>query len=488
MNEDFRTLTAKEKALKINLDKRIYGSFAEIGAGQEIAANFFKAGGASGTIAKTMSAYDMSFSDAIYGKSDRYVSESRLHTMLTHEYELLGLRLAHRKESTCFFSLADTVEALNFKRTNQGHGWLGLRFQLTPESEPNDCVVHVVLHDRDAVMQQHALGLVGINLMYGCYYLNNNPEQLINSLLDNLLAGRVEIDMFRLTGPDFKHIDNRLLSLKLVKNGLTQATMFGPDGNVLQASETLYKKNVLVLRGRFRPVTKVSMDMLNTSRKAFMEELHIGNDEMVLLSELTLTALNPQGNIDEKDFLDRVDILCSLGQTVMISNFREFYKLANYMSGFMKQKQLGIILGSVTLDKVFDNKYYNDLRGGILEAFGSLFGSNVKLYIYPTLDGKGGLHTSETFRVPVSLAGIYQYLKDNGKIVDLHGADTKILHIISDQVLDLIHSAEEGWEEMVPETVADIIKGKCLFDYPCSLEEKKKALELYEAKMKKANT
>lgn len=483
---DSRILSVKEKVLKINLDGRIYGSFAEIGAGQDIAANFFKAGGASGTVAKTMSAYDMSFSDAIYGKCERYVSEPRLLTMIKHEYDLLGKRLPHRKANTCFFSVADTVEVLNFKRTNQGHGWMGLRFQLNPETPPNECVIHIWLHDRDAVLQQQALGIVGVNLMFGCFYLNQKPEELINSLVDNLLQGRVEIDMFRLTGPDFVNVDNRLLALQLVKNGLTNATMFGSDGEVLQPSEALYKKNVLVLRGRFRPVTNVSMDMLKTATKQFKKELDITNKEMVLLSELTLTALDNHGNINEKDFLDRVDILCSLGQTVMISNFREFYKLANYMSVFMRNKQLGIILGSVTLGKVFDNQYYKDLRGGILESFGILFGTNVKLYIYPTIDTKtGATQTSKTFVPPTSLVGLYNFLRDNGKIVDLKGADRNVMNIYSDKVLDMIHTDETGWEAMVPKLVAEIIIKRCLFDYPCNLEEKQRACELEKKKLVK---
>ncbi|MDX2002444.1 MAG: hypothetical protein SFW35_08425 [Chitinophagales bacterium] len=474
--DDFRTLTVKEKALKVNLDERIYGSFAEIGAGQEIAANFFKAGGSSGTIAKTMSAYDMRFSDAIYGKSERYVSEPRLNLMLQHEYDLLGERLEHRKSNTCFFSLADTIETLNFKRTNRGHGWLGLRFQLSPETPPNDCVLHIVMHDNDNISQQQAIGIVGVNLLYGCYYLYQDPEALLNSLVDNLQPGRIEVDMFRLTGPDFQNVDNRLMSLKLVKNGLTNATMFGSDGNVLQPSEALYKKNVLVLRGRFRPVTKVSMDMLTTAKTQFLQELDIQREEMLLLSELTLTALNPQGNIDEKDFLDRVDILCSLGQTVMISNFREFYKLAHYMSGYTRNKKLGIILGFNTLDKIFDNKYYSELRGGILESFGILFGNNVKLYVYPTIDSETGqLLTLQDFAMPVKLAGLFQYLKDNDKIEDLKGANKEVMHIISDNVLAMLKTAEPGWEDLVPPQVINMIKIKCLFDYPCSLEEKQKA-------------
>ncbi len=472
---NFRTLTTKEKALRINLDLGIYGSFAEIGAGQEIAANFFKAGGASGTVAKTMSAYDMSFSDAIYGKCKRYVCETRLDTMLEHEYELLNLRLESRKFDTKFFAMADTVETLNYQRTNRGHGWLGLRFQLNPETEPNDCIVHVVMHDVDGLEQQQALGIVGVNLLYGCHYHYNDLEQLINSLVDNILPGRIEIDMFRISGPDFKDVDNRLLALKLVKNGLTNATMFGPQGNVLQASEVLYKKDVLVLRGRFRPVTKVNMDMLTKSLDQFLKEPEVTPEDTIVISELTLNALHSEGKIDEKDFLDRVDILCSLGQTVMISTFREYYKLVHYFSRVTKTKRVGIILGALTMHKLFDNKYYGDLKGNILESFGILFGNNVKMYVYPANQpNTTELMTSKNFPVPPDLMYLYKHLQENNKIGDVENVDITVLDIFSDKVLAMIKAAEDGWEDMVPENVEDIIKDKCLFGYPCSLDQRQK--------------
>lgn len=477
--DQFRTLTTKEKALQINLDRNIYGSFAEIGAGQEIAANFFKAGGASGTVAKTMSAYDMSFSDAIYGKCKRYVCETRLLTMLEREFKLLNLRLSQRKPTTKFFAMADTVETVNYQRTNRGHGWLGLRFQLTPESEPNDCIVHVILHDMDTVDQQQALGVVGVNLMHGCYQLNHDMDELINSLLDNLIPGRVEIDYFSINGPDFDEVDNRLMSLKLVKNGLTNATMFGPDGTVLQPSEALYKRNVMILRGRFRPVTKVNMDMLNKGWEQFTSEAKVVKEETIVLTELTLSALNSDGSIDEKDFLDRVDILCSLGLTVMISTFKEFYKLVNFLSTVTKIKRIGIILGVSTLSKLFEKGYYKELNGSILEAFGILFGRDLKMYVYPTQDPTTHeVLTSTNFELPEKLKSLYAYLLDNNKIVDIENADETIMHIQSDKVLAMIKAAQDGWEEMVPENVENIIKDNCLFDYPCSIEEQQRLAAL----------
>lgn len=469
---DFRTLSIKEKALKINLDPKIYGSFAEIGAGQDTAAAFFKSGGASGTIAKTMSAYDMAFSDAIYGKCARYVCEERLNTMLDREYGLMEKRLTTRKNTTNFFAYANTVETLNFKKTNKGHGWIGLRFQLNPNTPPNECIIHVLLLDNDNIEQQQAIGIVGVNLIHACFYMQHDIEALQNSLVDNLTTGRVEIDMFKITGPDFEHVDNRLMNLKLVKNGLAQATMFSPDGKVLQAFDALYKKDVMVLRGRFRPVTQVNMDMLNTGIKQFHEKEGVDKKNSLLFCELTLSDLTSTGTLNEKDFLDRVDILCSLGQYVMISNFPEFYRLVGYLSQFTRKSKMGIIVGVMTLEKIFEEKHYVDLKGGVLEAFGTLFSNNLTLFVYPSYDEKNVLHTCENFNIQPHLKSLFSHLKENHKIEDIKGADTSILHITSDNAIAMIKAGQQGWEEMVPDNVADIIKDNCLFDYPCDIDKK----------------
>lgn len=466
--EEIKKLTTQEKALRINLSKSIYGSFAEIGAGQEVAANFFKVGGASGTIAKTMSAYDMKFSDAIYGVCDRYVCEDRLIQMLDHEYSLLPERLPTRIKDTRFFSFADTVEVLNFERTNQGHGWIGLRFQLAPEGPFNDCVVHVKMHDNDPIQQQISLGILGVNMIFGCMFMRE-PEEIINSLLDGLTSRRIEVDMFRINGPDFKQVDNRLMALKLVKNGLTRAAMFGPDGTVMQPSEALYKKNVLVLRGRFRPVTHVNVDMLLAARRHFKREPDVDKSRMVVLTELTLNDLSSDGQIDEKDFLHRAEIICSLGQTVMVSNYFEYYRLVDYLSKITKGKKIGLVLGIYALQKIFEEKTYDKIRGGILESFASLFGTNVKLYIYPSLRyGTSELFTLEDFEkeLPENLRPLFRYLIANNKLEDIRNANISNLNIISDNVLAMIRKGEEGWEKFVPTKVAEAIKENGLFDYP----------------------
>ncbi|WP_420153084.1 TonB-dependent receptor [Siphonobacter sp.] len=465
----YEYLGTKQKALKINLDKRIYGSYAEIGAGQEVAANFFKAGGASGTIAKTMSAYDMTFSNAIYGleESGRYVVESRLMKMLRHEYDLLIERLDQKRGTdTCFFSFADTVVALNYHKTNESHGWVGLRFQLSPQSEPNDVIIHVRMLDNDAILQQQALGIIGVNLIYGCYYYHQMPEILLRSLMDDLTTERIEIDMIRFNGPDFKKVDNRLMSLYLVKNGFTNAALFGPNGQNLQPADTLYKKHIAVIRGRFRPFALVHQDMLQNGVAQFLEDPEVDPNRVVVLTELTLQNLRDGDDINEKDFLDRVDILGKLGLTVMVSNYTEYYKLISYLAKLTKLK-IGLIMGIPNLEFIFDEQHYANLPGGILEAFATLFSRKVKLYVYPALRPDGTLANCFKFQLPFHLRDLFSYLISNNKIEDIRSFNKLNLHIQSDRVLSMIKAAEEGWEQYVPAEVAAMIKDKCLFGFPC---------------------
>ena len=465
--QTIKKLNTTEKALQINLDQNIYGTIAEIGGGQEVARHFFEAGAASGSIAKTMSAYDMNFSDAIYGKSNRYVCEDKLMLMLDKEYTLLSDRLAFRAKKTRFFAFANTVETINYNQTNEGHGWIGLRFQKHPMAAPNDCIIHVMLKDGQTRWQQDALGKVGVNLIHACYAFTE-PDDILNSLRDDIHPSRVEVDMIRLKGPDFHHVDNRLMTLKLVKNQLTHAAMFGPDGHVTLPSEKLYKKNVLVLRGRFRPVTLVNVDMMLSGLREFKKEKGIESKKIVSLVELTLNDLTIAGDdVDERDFLDRVDLLCSLGQTVLISSFKRHYRLASYLSNFTKSNLLGLIIGYNNLRSIFDENYYQDLGGGILESFSRLFGSNVRLYIYPSLNEEGDkIVNGGDFQSPSHLKYLFKHFIHNKQIVDLPEAKTEHLNIFSDHVLKMIEKNESGWEEAVPNRVADAIKSQHLFGYP----------------------
>lgn len=464
-----KNLGTKQKALRINMNKQIYGCFAEIGAGQDVAANFFKAGGASNTIAKTMSAYDMTFSDAIYGvmENGRYVCEPRLMSMLDHEYGLLIERLDEKRgDNSTFFAFSDTVAALNYHKNNDAHGWMGIRFQLTPHGAYNDIIIHVKMLDNDSILQQQALGTLGVNLMYGCYFYHQDPEILLLSLMDDLSKDRIQIDMIRFEGSDFKHVDNRLMSLHLVKYGFSDIALFGADGQNLQPSEVLFRKHALVLRGRFRPLVNVHLDMLANGRKQFMREPDVDKDKVVVLSEITLQGLQQDdAEIDEKDFLDRVDILCSLGQMVMISNYQEYYKLVAYLSKLTKLK-MGLIIGYPNLEYIFEESHYKDLAGGILESFATLFSRNLKLFVYPTYQNSNIMNCMR-FNPPMHLIDLYRYLIANNKIEDIHHYNETNLNINTNKTLELIKQGEDGWEENVPDEVIKMIKDRCLFGFPC---------------------
>jgi hypothetical protein len=461
-------LSTQRKALYINLDPHFYGSFAEIGAGQDVANTFFEAGGASQTVAKTMSAYDMVFSDSIYGTEEhgRYVSESRLLKMISHEYNLLEERLGNTRTDTCFFAFANTVTTINFQKTKPGHGWLGCRFQTHPDVPPNDLVIHVRLKEPEKLMQHKTLGIIGVNLIYACRYLHRNPEAMMNSLMDNLSWSKIEVDIFRLSGPDYRNVDNRLLSLLLVKNGLTDATMFLPDGNVVQAADLLYKKNVLVLRSRFKPITLLSVDMLTAAIRSFRNEAGVTDENTVVVSELTLNNLKSSDqDIDEKDFLDRADILCSLGHTVMISNFKEYYILSKYISQYYTRGKVGIVIGVPNLMELFEENHYEHLQGGLLEAVSRLFTNQTRMYVYPMKDKNGTLVDTKNLELPENLLPLFRYLTGNGKIVDLEGYNPSLLGIYADDVLKMIQRGDEGWQTHVPVYVANIIKEKKVFGY-----------------------
>ena len=469
-------LYADQKALQINLDPEIYGTFIETGAGQEVVRHFFRVGFASGTIAKTMSAYDKDFSDAIYGKEKdgRYVCESRLQNMIYKEYKLLEERLdRNRHEDKKFFAFANTMTTINHDKRIQGHGWMGIRFQLDTKKEANSVIIHVRLNDADSKLQQETIGILGTNLIYACFFNHTNPKQLLKSLYDNLSRTNIEIDMIKITGPDFKEVDNRLLSLTLVKEKMTDAVIFSPDGVNQQPADILYKKNILTIRGSFRPVTKVNIDMFENGMQKFLENSKVEEENLQLIFEITLSNLKMEGEINEKDFLDRADILCSLGHTVMISNYKKYYKLIEYLSQFTKAR-MGLIIGVDNLLEMFDESYYRNLNGGTMEAFGIIFTRDIKIYLYPFKPSKSiELQNSQNIAIHPRIKPIYNYLFSNGRIVDLD-YNPEVLHIFSRDVLKLIKSCEEDkWEHMVPEGVAEIIKERCLFGCPCNYNSAK---------------
>ncbi len=448
----------REKALRINLHLHRYGTFAEIGAGQEVVRWFFRVGGAAGAIAKSVSAYDVAVSDAIYGPCERYVSRQRLQSMLDREFDGTVRQFdEHRGGTTAFFAFADTVSARNYKGTNECHGWMGVKFQTHPRDQGGQVILHVRMLDTENSQQQEALGVVGVNLLYGAFFHHLEPEHLLDSLLDNLSVQRIEIDMIELSGIAFQHVDNRVMSLKLVQLGLTNAAMFAADGTVLQPSEVLYKKPILVERGSFRPVTHVHLDMLRCAREKFLQEPAVQGETVVPLMEITMSSLLATGEQDYRDFLARADLLAAEGMTVLISNYFEYYRLAAYLARYTK-KQIGIAMGVGSLRELFNEKYYTQLEGGILESFGRLFKNDLKLYIYPLLDpANGDLTAVQNLEVAPRLRKLYGYLVDRGCIEQLSNFNEQYLPIFTRDVLKKINSGDPSWEEMVPSRVAEVI-------------------------------
>lgn len=460
--------STSNKALRINLNANIYGSFSEIGAGQETVRHFFRAGAASGTIAKTMSAYDKSFSDAIYGvePTGRYVTEERLKTMLKYEVELLEKRITRDlNPNKLFFSYANTVATIDFSKRNKGHGWIGVQYQLHPEEEYNEIIVHLRFHENEAVLQQNTLGIVGVNLIYGAFYHYQDPKKLIRTLYDNIDADSIEIDMINFSGPAFKEVDNRLMSLQLLKNGMTEAVMFGPDGfNILPAS-ILYKKNILACRGSFRPITNVGIDIYKGGKELFLQEKRITEENTEVIFEITMSNLSAEGEINEQDFMDRARLLSSLGYTVLLSNFKEYYKLVEYLARFTKLN-IGLALGVDNMVQIFNPEHYKNLSGGLLEASGKLFYKNLKIFLYPMLEKETGeIINSEGLLkfLEEDTVQFYNYFKESGSIIDIENFNKEYLKIFSKEVLKMIENDAPGWEELLPEGVADTIKDQCLF-------------------------
>ncbi len=469
-----KTPSLKDKALRINLNENIYGTFAEIGAGQETVRHFFRAGGSSGTIAKAMSAYDKDFSDAIYGieGDGRYVTESRLKKMLSHESSLIEMRLSREKHpNKMFFSYANTVATIDFAKQFKGHGWVGIRYQIEPDEDYNEIVLHIRFKETDVKLQQETLGILGVNLIYGAFYKYNDSKKLLRYLYDHLDKDQLEIDTINFSGPRFADVDNRLMSLQLVKNGMTDAVMFNPEGKNILPASILYKKNILALRGSFRPVTSVNIDMFKKSYELFIQENKVDKENTLVVSEITLSNLRSEGEIDERDFMDRAELLCSLGQTVMISNFQEYYRVVEYFANYSKAR-MGLVMGVNNLVDIFDEKYYRHLSGGILEAFGKLFYRDLKVYLYPMEGEDGEIINSQNLKVHPRMKELYKFFAYNGKVVDIENYKKEDLKIFSRDILKLINNHQTGWETMLPQSIANMIKEHQLFGYdPVKVKE-----------------
>ncbi|MBK7700573.1 MAG: TonB-dependent receptor [Saprospiraceae bacterium] len=460
-------IKTEQKALDINLNDPIYGTFAEIGAGQEVARNFFQAGAAAGTIAKTMSAYDKTYSDAIYGvePSGRYVSEPRLYKMLDHEWHLMEERLKESRPDATFFVFADTVQAINYTRTIKGNGWMGLRFRLVPDGPVNDMVLHVKMLDTNNRLQQEAIGILGVNMIYASFYYNDNPEKMVMSLVDNI-KDRVSIDLLRINGQSFNYFDNRLVSLYLVKHKLTSVAMFDINSRSIHASEFLYRESLMVIRGNFRPPTIVTQDVIECSFNQFRDETSLADDKLNLMMEMTMDYLKGDGaDIDEKDFLERADMITALGHKVLLSDCANHEMLINYLSDY-KISNLGLVIGVRELRSIITDKYTQNQDGRLLVAFGELFSQNIRIYVYPAQTAETDeIITAENMTVPEGIKFLYQYLLDSRQVVAVKKFNSDILHIYPTDVLSDIQENKTGWEQKVPESLVKLIKERQLFGY-----------------------
>jgi hypothetical protein len=459
-------LSTREKALRINIDAARYGTFAEIGAGQEVARWFFHVGGAAGTVAKTISAYDMAVSDAVYGPSPRYVSRQRLGAMLDHEWDLLEERLdSVRGAGTSFFVFADTVAARSYSRREEGHGWLGIRFQNAPRGTPSQIIIHARLWDTENARQQEALGILGVNLVFGAFTLHETPGALIGSLMDGLTRDRMEVDMIKLSGPAFAGVDDRLMSLQLVEQRLTNAAVFSPDGEVVEPAELLHGRPVLIERGSFRPITRVTLAMVEQAYRQLSRFPGVRQDDTVVLMEMTLRNLSPGQKVEHADFLARMETLRPFGRTVMVSNYSRFHNVISYLRRYTRER-IVLALGVPTLAQLFEEEYYRDLGGGVLEALGRLLNGPVTLSVYPWKNpDTGEVVTVDTFTPPERFQHLYTHMRDNGHIAAIEDYVEADLSILPRRVLELLQAGNPAWEALVPPEVVSVIRGKRLFGY-----------------------
>ncbi len=466
------TPTTQQKALAINLAAKWYGSFAEIGAGQEVGRWFFKVGGAAGSVAKTISAYDMAISDGVYGQSKRYVSRERLQAMLEHEFAQVSEQLHDKQgDKRCFFAFADTVATRRFHSADHGRGWIGIRFQTQPRAEPSQITLHAHLLDASADREQDALGVLGVNLIHGAFLLHERPLDLIATLMDDLSRDRVEIDMIKLSGPAFQGVDNRLMSLELVKQGYTDAAMFTAGGEVVQPSEVLYKKPILVERGHFRPITNLTHDILERSREAFLKEPGVEHQEPVIIAEMSLRNLIHTPELAQQDFLARADTLAALGFNVLVSRLEHDYETAEYLASYT-DSPIGFAVGMPAVKLLVREQFYTHLAGGVLEAVGRLFKRSVKLYIYPARDpATGRIETMDDVALPEPWPHLHRLLRTLGRIELVRPANEAWLSIDQDYVRSLIEQGEESWRSLVPARVAQMITSRQLFRSEAGAQE-----------------
>ena len=470
------TLTTMQKAFAFNMDHNKYGTIAEIGAGQEVSRCFFQAGGAAGTIAKTISAYDMTFSDAIYGeeKDKRYVTESRLIKMLDKEFNLVIQRVGTtRPKSSTYFAFADTVTARSYSQRGECHGWMGIKFQVTPQAEPSDILMHIRMLDEGHEQQQEAVGILGVNLIYGAFHFHAHPEQLIQSLRDNLDWGRLEVDLIRFTGPHFENIDNRFMALKLVQMELADAVVFEADRKTLaHPSELFYNRDVMVMRGMFKPVTHVNVDMMTSGMEMFCRTPGVESDTAMIVSEISVAEMRSQNLFDMQDILNRVDCLNILDYPVIVTNYLRYFRLSDYLGRYTNGK-VAFVIGIPNLETLFNDAYYEGFKGGIIGAFGALFDRDTLIFVFPMRrnNNPNDIITTENFPAPEHLKYFYAHLVANKKILPIEEYNDANMHIWSEKVLEQLKHGPGQWQASVPDAVATEIISRCMFGF-CSKMKK----------------
>jgi len=459
-----QTLAAtQEKAFRINMDKLFYGSFAEIGAGQETANWFFRSSGAAGTVAKTISAYDMTVSDSLYGPVRRYVSEERLKQMMDYEYKQLIHRLGEKRgKETCFFSFCNTVKCKGYRDNGPWSAWIGVRFQLRPEAEPSDLVMHVRLLVPDHDLQMRVLGILGVNLLHALFYKRERMEEFVQCVGDNLDRSLYEVDLMRFSGNGFSMFDNRILALQLVRGGLSEATLFCPDGSVAQPADLLYKRPIVLMRGSFLPLCKIHLEMMDSVRTKFYESLpEEQRSREIDICEISLTNLLRGSDVDLLDFLDRADALAALGKTVMVTNITHFHRISTLLNQFTREP-IAIALSIGLLNELFKDKWA-DTPGGILASMGHIFVNNTKFYVTPWINRKTGeFVTASTYRAPEKYRYLYRHLREDGDIVDVPYFNQKLLFQTPRDIIRMIDAGNEEWKEYVPEEafrMVDHLKG-----------------------------
>lgn len=461
-------LGTEQKALDINLDDHVYGTIVEIGAGQEVARQFFKAGAAAGTVAKTMSAYDMKVSDEIYGQAGRYVSRERLEQMLDKEFSLLVERLqSSRSTETTFFSYAATVSAKSYKKNTECHGWVGLSFQASPSAAPSRILLHVRMLDSENHGQSEALGVLGVNLIYAAFRHVDNPFWIIESLSDSLGSDRIEIDFVDFSGPSFDAIDNRLMNLHLIRAWQTRAVMFSPNGKSVVPAEALYKKSALVLRGSFKPPVLSTVDM---AEKGLQQFLALRQDaetmETITMAEISMSELMTNNRVDDADFLARVDLATTLGYHVLVSDYVRLFSLRSWLRRY-SNRPIGITIKALDFTYLFDDTYYEGVEGGLLEAMGRLFADETRVLVYPSKDASGNIISLDNVPVAEHHRLLLDYLVANGMMLAAKNVVETNLHTNSREVFHKI-GAGEAWEKDVPDGVAEQIKQRKLFGYKAS--------------------